>query len=108
MADNNSMQRGGVVSGCEPFIAGERKLGIIGRERALIDGLSYAINHSIGGPAPSKKTMAELRRHNTGAVYQCPRGNTFEVQIVDPDGDLTGHVARVTVELDRFEPQERS
>jgi hypothetical protein len=82
------------------------KLGIIGRERALLDGLSNAMQSSIGGPPPSKKVLAELRRHNSSKIRPTSRGNTFEVQIVGPDGEITGHIAKVTVELDRFERAE--
>lgn len=77
-------------------------LAIIGRERALIDALTKALNAVIGGP-PSHRTMAELRRHNSSAITQTARGNSFEIQVVGPDSKITGHIVRVTVELDRFE-----
>lgn len=76
---------------------------IIGRERALIGGFTRALAKHVGGPPPSKKTTAELRRHNSGAVWDTMLGSAFEVQVVGPDGEPTGHVARVTVELERFE-----
>jgi hypothetical protein len=76
---------------------------IIGRERALIDALAKALNNMIGGP-PNKRTLAELRRHNASRVWPTQSGCAFEVQIVGPDDDgPTGHIVRVTVELDRFE-----
>jgi hypothetical protein len=80
---------------------------IIGRERALIDGLSNALQRMIGGPPPSKKTLAEVRRHESARVTPTNLGNAFEVRLVDPDGDVTGHIVRVTIELDRFEDPTR-
>lgn len=76
---------------------------IIGRERALLDGLSKALNQTIGHPTPSRRVEAELRRHQVSRVYETNLGNAFEVQVHDPDGQPTGHIARVTIELDRFE-----
>jgi hypothetical protein len=76
---------------------------IIGRERALIEGLAKALNLTVGGLPPSKKTQAQLSRHNTGKLWETNLGNAFEVQLVDPDGAITGHIVRVTIELDRFE-----
>lgn len=81
-----------------------KKLTIIGRERWLLDDLAKGIQGVIGGPPPSKKTMARVRRHNSSTIYDTSRGNKFEVQVVDSvTGKPTGHIARVTVELDRFE-----
>lgn len=77
-------------------------LPIIGRERALIDALAIAMNRAMGQP-PSKRTLAQLRRHGVSNLWTTPRGARFEVQIVGPEGDVTGHIVRVTVELDRFE-----
>lgn len=76
---------------------------IIGRERALIDGLTNALQRMVGGPPPSAKHIMELRRSNSSCPVPTDSGATFEVQIVGPDGEITGHIARVTVELDRFE-----
>jgi hypothetical protein len=75
---------------------------IIGRERALIDALTKALQAMIGGPPPSKRTVAQVRRHKSGSRWETQRGGAFEVQLVGPDGDVTGHIARVTVEIDRF------
>jgi hypothetical protein len=80
------------------------QLPIIGRERALIDALTNALAEAIGGPTPSKRTMAQLRLHRSSKTWPTNRGTAFEVQIHGPEGDITGHIARVTVELDRFEP----
>lgn len=76
---------------------------IIGRERALIDGLTGVLQRMVGGPPLSKAMFAEARRHNSSRSTPTHSGSTFEVQIVGPDGEITGHIARVTVELDRFE-----
>jgi hypothetical protein len=76
---------------------------IFGRERALLDGLSQTLQGLIGGPPPSRRTLDAARRHNSGKIWPTDRGDAFEVQIVGPDGEPTGHIARVTVELDRFE-----
>lgn len=76
---------------------------IMGRERALINGLANALSRSLGSPTPSKQTMAELRRHRSSKTWETSRGTAFEVQIHDPDGNATGHIARVMVDLDRFE-----
>lgn len=71
------------------------KLAIIGRERSLIDKLTRQLWN------------ATKRYHNYGVIHETRRGNTFEVQIL-VDDKPTGHVARVTVELDRFEPPRES
>jgi hypothetical protein len=76
---------------------------IIGRERALVEALAKALNLTIGGPSPSKITQKQLSRHNTGKLWETPLGHAFEVQLVGPEGEITGHIARITVELDRFE-----
>lgn len=76
---------------------------IIGRERALIDGLSNALQRMIGGPPPSKETLAEVRRHESMRPVETFLGNAFEVRLVGPDGEVTGHIVRVTIELARFE-----
>lgn len=94
------MQTGGFTVGRQ---VPDKKTPIIGRERALLDGLSNGLQGVVGGPPPSKATMAQVRRHNSSRVYKTERGNSFEVQIVGPEGEITGHIARVTVELDRFE-----
>lgn len=68
------------------------QLGIIGRERALID-----------------KLVNNLRRANVGHsisdwTSETKRGACFEV-LINVDGEPTGHVARVAVELDRFDSE---
>jgi len=78
---------------------------IIGRERALIDSLTNALQRVVGGPPPSKTTLETLHRHQSGRTWQTALGGTFEVRLVGPDGDVTGHIVRVTVELDRFEAE---
>jgi hypothetical protein len=78
---------------------------VIGRERALIEALAKAINATVGGPTPSRKTQAQLSRHRVSRVWDTKLGNAFEVQVVGPEGEVTGHVVRVTVELDRFEAE---
>ncbi|WP_028058305.1 hypothetical protein [Candidatus Solirubrobacter pratensis] len=65
------------------------ELSIIGRERSLIDGLTKMLRNSVRG-------------HNISPISEQRRGSSFEVQFV-VDGEITGHIARVTVELDRFE-----
>lgn len=87
--------------------SGLRYKSIIGRERALIDGLTNALQRMVGGPPPSNRMLREARRHNSSRPTPTQNGNTFEVQIVDPSGEITGHIARVTVELDRFEDPTR-
>jgi hypothetical protein len=80
------------------------RLPIIGRERALLDQLTKALHSLVGGPPPTNAQLAVLRRHNSGELAQTRYGNTFEVQLTDPDDrQPTGHIVRVTVELDRFE-----
>jgi hypothetical protein len=76
----------------------------IGRARALIAALTTAVNRSIGTP-PSKATLAQLRRHRVSRIWETRDGCAFDVQLIGPEGDVTGFIVRVTVELDRFEPQ---
>jgi hypothetical protein len=78
---------------------------IIGRERALIETLSKALNKTVGGLPISRATEAQLRKHRASKTWETDLGNAFEVLVVGPDGLATGHVARVTVELDRFEAE---
>lgn len=47
---------------------------IIGRERALIYGLSRALNALVGGPPPIHKTLAAVRRHNSASLLPTARG----------------------------------
>jgi hypothetical protein len=61
--------------------------GIIGRERALIDGLAKLLHKAV------------VTRHEHTSIIESRRGSYFEVRISDPDGEPTGRVARVTVEL---------
>lgn len=76
---------------------------IIGRERALMEALARGFYGLTGGP-PTKRALAQVRRHNAGdKMWETNRGYAFEVQIIGPEGDVTGHIARVTVELDRFD-----
>lgn len=82
-------------------------LPIIGRERALLDAFTKALSNAVGGPAPSKATLKQLRLHTAARLFPTHRGNAFEVRIADPDGAPTGHIVRVTVELDRFEEVRR-
>lgn len=67
------------------------KLGILGRERILINRLTQLLH---------RETQ---RRHNYGPIRKTDRGCAFEVEILE-GGDSTGRIARVTVELDRVEP----
>lgn len=86
------------------LVEDDTKLAIIGRERYLIDQLTEALQKMVGGPPPTKRTLAFLRIPNSTRPMDTNRGSRFEVQIVDSDdGVPTGHIARVTVELDRFE-----
>lgn len=63
---------------------------IFGRERALIE----AVAKQIHGAAKKRHRYTELKEER--------RGYTFEVQ-VEVDGEATGHVARITIDLDRLE-----
>jgi hypothetical protein len=69
------------------------QLGIIGRERALIDKLTKALR---AGVQAQDQAISDW-------TPETKRGSYFEVMI-HVDGEPTGHVARVTVELDRFDP----
>lgn len=66
-------------------------LGIIGREQSLVDGLTKKIHRTVLKIGPS----TDLR--------ETRRGNAFEVALVDEDDKPTGHVIKITVELDRFD-----
>lgn len=67
------------------------KLGILGRERMLINKLTRTLH---------RETQ---RHHNYGSIKETDRGCAFEVQMLEGD-EKTGCIARVTVELDRVEP----
>jgi hypothetical protein len=66
------------------------KPSIIGRERSLMDKLANEI------------VAAVQKRHPVTDLREDRRGSHFEVQIT-LDDEPTGHVARVTIELDRLE-----
>lgn len=70
----------------------EEKLPLIGRDRALIDGLAKLVHDAV------------RKRHEYTDLYEGTRGCTFEVRVLDPDGDPTGRIARIAIELDRVEP----
>lgn len=67
------------------------KPSIIGRDRALVDKLTEHLHSGIKGQHPATPASEDYR------------GSHFEVRIIGADGEATGHVARVTVELDRVE-----
>ena len=67
-----------------------RQEAIIGRERALLDGLTKLIHDAVRS------------RHDYGPISERPRGATFEVHLLAGD-EQTGRIARITVELDRVE-----
>jgi hypothetical protein len=67
------------------------QLGIIGRERALITMLTNKMLLGAGAAGHAVNDSTELRR-----------GEYFEV-LIHVDGEPTGHVARVTAELDHFD-----
>lgn len=65
----------------------QKTLGIIGRERAIIDRLT-------------KRLHAEAQRHaDYGAIRQISRGNEFEVRIEPEPGMGHRWIARVSVEF---------
>jgi len=68
------------------------RLPLIGRDYVLIEKLAKRVFRY---PGPDKVTT-DLRRTSDG------RGWDFEVMIVF-DGQPTGHIARVTIEMDRIE-----
>jgi hypothetical protein len=70
---------------------------IFGRERALIDGLAKVLKEAAWRGARFAKAS-----HEVSSVSATERGAMFDVQI-HVDGEPTGHIARVTVDLDRFE-----
>lgn len=62
------------------------RLGIIGRERAILARLAADLEE------------AANQEHDVGHEQETKRGATFEVA-VRVDGELTGYVVRVTIEL---------
>jgi hypothetical protein len=67
-------------------------LPIIGRERWLIDSLTMQLRGALRGHATTTPNL------------EGRRGGSFEV-LIHVDDEPTGHVARVTVELDRFDTE---
>jgi hypothetical protein len=65
----------------------EPEMGIIGRERALIDALGRLV-------------LAALNKHHDYTpLRETRRGTEFEVAIRGPDDEPTGRVARISIEL---------
>jgi hypothetical protein len=81
------MANGPEVDTPEPTRA---ELPIMGRELALISALTKRLR------------AAAWTAHGTKSPAQHRRSQSFEVMI-HVDGEPTGHIARVTVELDRFD-----
>ena len=77
-------------------------LPVIGRERAIVNRLAEALNSAVGGPPLSKAKEAILRRQHASSMWETARGCEFEIRVVGDSGP-TGHIVRVTVEIDRFE-----
>lgn len=75
----------------EPAVKPTQKLSIFGRERSLIDGLAELLHAAV------------RISHDYGPISEERRGSKFEVRLLDHDGEQTGRIARVTVELDRVE-----
>lgn len=69
----------------------QEKPGIIGRERALMDKLAKLLHEGVAW------------RYEVTDVREDRRGSHFEVRVIGPDGEATGHIARITIELDRVE-----
>ncbi len=65
--------------------------GIIGRESFLIEALTKLLH------------VGANSRHSVTRLRELHRGYWFEVQVCDDKGKPTGHIARVTVQLDRLE-----
>lgn len=64
------------------------QMSIIGRERALVNKLTKALQETV---AP---------RHEYTKIVETSRGASFEALLFE-GGESTGRVVRVTVELDR-------
>ena len=92
------------VNGCRYIGAEPEKPVIIGRERFLINSVSDGLHRLFGGPPPSGKTIQLLRRHVADKGWETRRGKSFDL-VIHVDGEPTGHIARVTVELERFDPE---
>ncbi|MBA3891870.1 MAG: hypothetical protein H0X64_15215 [Gemmatimonadaceae bacterium] len=71
----------------------ERKLRIIGREYALMQALARLAHGAV------------RKRHETTPIidYRTPRGFSFDVRVFGPDDEPTGHIARITIELNRLD-----
>ena len=65
----------------------QEALGIIGHEAALARGLTKLL------------LDAAKKRHDWQDPVQTRRGETFDLELHDPDGNPTGIVARVNVEI---------
>lgn len=68
-----------------------RERGIIGRESFLMEKVALLVHKHLS------------TRFDYTPIHETRRGYTFSVAVTDSDGVPTGHVARVTVELDRFD-----
>lgn len=66
------------------------ELGIIGRERSLIDHLAKPIHE------------AAKRRGRWTPLHETWRGSNFDIAL-EVDGEPTGHIVRVEITLIRFE-----
>lgn len=67
------------------------KLSLIGRDRVLVEKVAKLLHGAV------------KKHHNYTVLRETPRGNTFELDLIGPDKKPTGHIVRVTVELDRVE-----
>lgn len=74
-----------------PVAENGAKPSIIGRESFLMEALAKML---LG---------AANKHHGVSKLRDQHRGYWFEVQVLDDKDEPTGHIARVTVELDRLE-----
>lgn len=64
---------------------------IFGRDRYLVEQLTKLIHGTV------------KKQHSCTVIEETKRGETFRLRILDADDKPTGHVVRVTIELEGVE-----
>lgn len=80
---------------------------LIGHGAALLNRFADDLQRSFGGPPFAKARAVRLNRHRVGRLSKgLGAGGSFEVLLVDDEGQPTGYIAKVTVSYSRFDEVE--
>lgn len=79
---------------------------VVGRGAYLVERLADDLRRSFGGPPLAKARRVRLDSQRVGPLLKGLGKGSFEVSLVDEDGNQTGYIARVAVTYSRFDADE--